>query len=73
MLIGNGRMSELVAPFAGAWIEIFITGSWNKVTDVAPFAGAWIEIFAFKYGSTQLIVAPFAGAWIEIGIPFIFD
>ena len=33
-----------VAPFAGAWIEIF-----KKVVDkwlirVAPFAGAWIEI-----------------------------
>ena len=34
----------IVAPFAGAWIEIH---SWEKSTIVhlvAPFAGAWIEI-----------------------------
>ena len=35
---------EIVAPFAGAWIEIsrkdFVSGS----RFVAPFAGAWIEI-----------------------------
>ena len=35
---------EVVAPFAGAWIEIMYTG--NEVSEmlVAPFAGAWIEI-----------------------------
>ena len=35
----------MVAPFAGAWIEIMYTG--NEVSEmlyVAPFAGAWIEI-----------------------------
>ena len=37
-------MAILVAPFAGAWIEI-ITSAQDFVTiSVAPFAGAWIEI-----------------------------
>ena len=33
-----------VAPFVGAWIEIFeqLTGGLSK--QVAPFVGAWIEI-----------------------------
>ena len=34
----------MVAPFAGAWIEISITVTYNYITYVAPFAGAWIEI-----------------------------
>ena len=33
-----------VAPFAGAWIEIFPNGKMKGVENVAPFAGAWIEI-----------------------------
>ena len=33
-----------VAPFAGAWIEMFTDWfNWDNVS-VAPFAGAWIEI-----------------------------
>ena len=38
------RSGNLVAPFAGAWIEInemFKDWTLNKV---APFAGAWIEM-----------------------------
>ena len=35
-----------VAPFAGAWIEMFVR--WLRVAcvtrKVAPFAGAWIEM-----------------------------
>ena len=35
----------LVAPFAGAWIEIMIKDLIPKsLRIVAPFAGAWIEI-----------------------------
>ena len=34
-----------VAPFAGAWIEIFIEVVLPNGARVAPFAGAWIEIF----------------------------
>ena len=34
----------LVAPFAGAWIEIPFRCDMCRTQDVAPFAGAWIEI-----------------------------
>ena len=34
----------MVAPFAGAWIEINFTYTGSNKTAVAPFAGAWIEI-----------------------------
>ena len=38
-------MSRKVAPFAGAWIEIFMALPGRVAVEVAPFAGAWIEIF----------------------------
>ena len=34
----------LVAPLAGAWIEIVIGMDKEKFRNVAPLAGAWIEI-----------------------------
>ena len=34
----------LVAPLAGAWIEIHISREYVAVLIVAPLAGAWIEI-----------------------------
>ena len=34
----------VVAPFAGAWIEILSIGEPHAIVPVAPFAGAWIEI-----------------------------
>ena len=34
----------IVAPFAGAWIEIVEKGEVKINASVAPFAGAWIEI-----------------------------
>ena len=43
-------MSESVAPFAGAWIEIYVTMELTLLNIVAPFAGAWIEIV--KAGDT---------------------
>ena len=33
-----------VAPFAGAWIEIFVISTTSTARLVVPFAGAWIEI-----------------------------
>ena len=38
------KMYRSVAPFAGAWIEIFFMSVPFYVSRVAPFAGAWIEI-----------------------------
>ena len=34
-----------VAPFAGAWIEIFYWLCFYSYLTVAPFAGAWIEMY----------------------------
>ena len=34
----------MVAPFAGAWIEIEAGGYHRREKAVAPFAGAWIEM-----------------------------
>ena len=34
----------VVAPLAGAWIEIFVDDNWDYEDAVAPLAGAWIEI-----------------------------
>ena len=33
-----------VAPLAGAWVEISISGSSSIFAPVAPLAGAWVEI-----------------------------
>ena len=55
-----------VAPFAGAWIEIFLCISFCLPYVVAPFAGAWIEITECMKLFMLGAVAPFAGAWIEI-------
>ncbi len=55
-----------VAPFAGAWIEIFMFNSPTQSIFVAPFAGAWIEIREVLERDADTFVAPFAGAWIEI-------
>ena len=37
-------LPESVAPFTGAWIEIYLTREWPAIVEVAPFTGAWIEI-----------------------------
>ncbi len=33
-----------VAPYTGAWIEIYHEISYRTLYDVAPYTGAWIEI-----------------------------
>ena len=40
----------IVAPFAGAWIEIQRHNTPPAIRRVAPFAGAWIEIFSYMRG-----------------------
>ena len=59
---------NVVAPFAGAWIEISRSLIWFQGRFlVAPFAGAWIEISrSLFWFQGRFLVAPFAGAWIEI-------
>ena len=35
-----------VAPYTGAWIEIYLA-DWDKIVEnVAPYTGAWIEILS---------------------------
>ena len=61
---------KAVAPFTGAWIEIFWTITLIILLFVAPFTGAWIEMaFGRITAPVQLPVAPFTGAWIEITRP----
>ena len=58
----------MVAPHAGAWIEIHRRPHrTNAAIVVAPHAGAWIEILPSCPWSRASSVAPHAGAWIEIG------
>ena len=43
-----------VAPFMGAWIEIYMKNEGEKFMKVAPFMGAWIEILLdFLVENTQ--------------------
>ena len=55
-----------VAPFVGAWIEMYHPFSKVRAGTVAPFVGAWIEIHFTCIISVRFKVAPFVGAWIEI-------
>ena len=59
-------MPAIVAPHAGAWIEIIsVVTSWQQYA-VAPHAGAWIEMLTLQELTVVCQVAPHAGAWIEI-------
>ena len=40
----KNNISNQVAPFAGAWIEIHYHKEVEELNAVAPFAGAWIEM-----------------------------
>ena len=61
-----GGVCQLVAPLAGAWIEISLVQLESETHCVAPLAGAWIEIFLVRAKKILTDVAPLAGAWIEI-------
>ena len=58
--------TDIVAPLAGAWIEIEAAAKAAARDGVAPLAGAWIEMALLRRLSKKLMVAPLAGAWIEI-------
>ena len=65
-------MANLVAPYTGAWIEIFSQYLNKYAGQVAPYTGAWIEINSGAATPGVPTVAPYTGAWIEImrGTPF---
>ncbi len=49
----------MVAPFAGAWIEIlYEAGYLHEGKHVAPFAGAWIEIIIYFTTGNKLTSHP---------------
>ena len=57
---------HLVAPCAGAWIEMRCSPGSGQRLRVAPCAGAWIEICSVLQRAGAVLVAPCAGAWIEM-------
>ena len=64
-------MCELiVAPFAGAWIEIVITAgiSVRRMSLRSPERG--LKFVPETHTSRVRRVAPFAGAWIEIAVRY---
>ena len=48
----------VVAPFAGAWIEIAAIKPGKEIEIVAPFAGAWIEITNLCYLNLVILSLP---------------
>ena len=48
----------MVAPFAGAWIEIVKYHSSSTPLNVAPFAGAWIEILVEEVRKMKIMSHP---------------
>ena len=63
----DARFDKRVAPFTGAWIEMYLMYVVSMVFVVAPFTGAWIEISGVASPCPIFrSVAPFTGAWIEI-------
>ena len=69
--IGNAQspLARLVAPCAGAWIEMVWRTASPAQGAVAPCAGAWIEILYAVIILCFTEVAPCAGAWIEMALP----
>ncbi|MNG41351.1 hypothetical protein D3C84_1304790 [compost metagenome] len=43
-IVINSESAVIVAPYAGAWIEIGVTSQEPAVDPVALYAGAWIEM-----------------------------
>ena len=67
----HAPVSGVVAPLAGAWIEISHRKAPIASIPVAPLAGAWIEIMPYRTVFTPTGVAPLAGAWIEMKVPVV--
>ena len=68
-------VSEIVAPFTGAWIEIkLLYIETNFGTMSLPSRGRGLKL-EMNFETTRIgKVAPFTGAWIEIQqLPFLHD
>ena len=51
----------MVAPYAGAWIEIVLREVSFVAPIVAPYAGAWIEIVCFTVVSPEKLCRTLRG------------
>ena len=68
MLVTDKEYREFpVAPFVGAWIEIFKWQEVDEYKEVAPFVGAWIEILLKSYMESKVRSLP---SW-ERGLKFV--
>ena len=62
----------LVAPFAGAWIEIRNKSIMHPAENVAPFAGAWIEMPKCKNTIRELKSLPSRERGLKYVTPFVY-
>ena len=58
----------MVAPFAGAWIEIPARMTTGQSKMSLPSRGRGLKFIPILTRNEVKRVAPFAGAWIEIGL-----
>ena len=59
-------LDSLVAPFAGAWIEIYCFNHNLPICASHPSRVRGLKLYANGRRVPYRYVAPFAGAWIEI-------
>ena len=62
----SGTPLQLVAPFAGAWIEIVKMNKDFRTVLSLPSRERGLKFISLSLEHDQITVAPFAGAWIEI-------
>ena len=64
------NISYLVAPFAGAWIEILLFLTYRNFYLSLPSRERGLKYVILNDIFTTCDVAPFAGAWIEIRVMY---
>ncbi len=62
------KISELVTPYVGVWIEMTDCFDPSNMIWVTPYVGVWIEIHPSKNRCRRQTVTPYVGVWIEINI-----
>ena len=63
----NSVQSLKVAPYAGVWIEIYITDKNAEMEQMSlPTRERGLKSHAGQRSRRRVLVAPYAGAWIEI-------
>ena len=70
VLCPNVPIVDLVAPFAGAWIEMHLLCMACKYFQSLPSRERGLKSVIVPSNCHYFFVAPFAGAWIEICLPF---